>query len=171
MGNFQKEVCQYLNVPMPKKEWDGETSFDKGVALVRCMTGGEVYAACKYDAEKDKKPCISKVFSSEPFNEILKIYPVPAYMDDDIKTMDLKDEDSVDAMKGLLAEKQEFINKDIVVKPVVEFEWGYPFINNIQEATAFLRTRQPKGKISTNAEVLKNKLRVMYFNEQNKNKK
>ena len=165
---FEKEVCEYLKAPMPKKEWDGKTSFDKGVALIRCITGGYNYAACKFNADVDDKPRITKVFSLEPFTEITNIYPIPAYMDDDILTMDLKDDDSLDAMKGLLAEKQEIINKDIIEKPIVENEWGYDFIHNIQEATAFMKTKQPKGKISTNAEVLKNKLRVMYFNEQNK---
>ena len=35
MIEFEKEVIKYLNIPsIPKKEWDGKSSFSKGVALL-----------------------------------------------------------------------------------------------------------------------------------------
>lgn len=81
--------------------------------------------------------------------------------------MDL-DESSKEAMEDLLREKAEITNKDVEVPNKEIYEWGYSFITNKQEAIAFLKTKNVRGKIPTNEEVLKAKLKVMFNKENNK---
>lgn len=165
---FEKEICAMLEIPCcPKKEWDNKTPFERGVALLRDITGTEMYAVCTYNPEIYKKVRITKVFGSIPFSEILSVYPIPAYMEDDITKMDL-DESSKEAMEDLLREKAEITNKDVEVPNKEIYEWGYSFITNKQEAIAFLKTKNVRGKIPTNEEVLKAKLKVMFNKENNK---
>ena len=165
---FKKNVCLFLGIPsIPLKEWDGKTSFDRGVAIVKRIVGTEDYAICSFDSRSDTSVRIIKDFGKIPFNAIVKIFPVPPYMEDNIKDMDL-DESSKEAMEELLNNKKEII-EDGTKKPKEEmYEWGYPFIKDKIEAVAFLKNKNLKGRIPTSDDVLKNKLRVMYYTEKNK---
>ena len=159
-----------LGIPKcPKKKWDNESSFDSGIAIVRRITGSEHCAICTFNSTTDSGVRIIKDFGAEPFVGIVAVYPIPAYMDDNIEKMDIDDE-SREAMEDLLREKEEIINKDVEKPKIEEYEWGYDFIHNKQEAVAFLKTKKLKGNLPTKDEVIKAKLRVMYRNEQ-KNKK
>ena len=90
---FEKEICSFLNLPsIPLKEWDGETAFDKGVAIVKQAYDGQAYAVARFDPIKDAKPTIIKVFDSEPFFDIEKVLVVPDYMETSVETADLDEE-------------------------------------------------------------------------------
>lgn len=166
----EKEVCRYLNIPsIPNKEknkWNGKSSFKRGVALVKRMTSEEDYVCCTYNSETDEDVRVIKDFGRGIFTEIIEVYPIPAYMDDNIGEMDL-DEDSKEAVQELIQEKKEMIGEGLKEEESLP-EWGYDFIHDKQEAIAFLRTKQKKGKISDNEEVLKMKLKVMRQEENNK---
>lgn len=165
---FENKICQFLGIPsIPKKKWDNETSFDSGVAIIKRITDVEDYAVCSFNKETDDSVRIIKDFGFEPFVEIIDIYPVPAYMEDNIDKMQL-DEESKQAMEELLQEKKEIVNKD-VEKPKVEiYEWGYPFIKDRKSAEEYLRKKGLKGRIPTNKITLQAKLQCMYREEQNK---
>ena len=169
---FKKEVCRLLGIPnIPKKEWDNETSFDNGVAVIKRITDIEDYAVCSFNSETDENVRIKKDFGFEPFMGIVAIYPVPAYMEDNIEDMDLDDDSSKEAMEELLQEKKEIVNEGIEKPKIKMSEWGYDFIKNKADAIAYLKTQNLKGRIPTNEEVLKAKLCAIYRNEQrNKNK-
>ena len=109
---FEKEVIQHLNLPsIPKKEWDGKSSFSKGVALLSLRGEREAYAVASFDADVDKKPNIVKVFGIEPFVGIKKVFVVPTYMttEDEIKDMDL-DEQSKKKVEQVLNEAKDIEN-------------------------------------------------------------
>jgi len=167
-GNrFLEDVCGLLNIPkIPKKEWDGTTPFDSGVALVKRISGNKEYAICRYDPNKNSKPAIKKDFGMEPFTDIIKIWPIPDYMDTNVDEMDL-DEDSKDNMKSLLEEKEEESVQTLVTveDPLEKLpEWIYENIHNVQEAQAIIRQYgKAKGKISSNEDVLKSKLYDLYL--------
>lgn len=164
---FKKEICQTLGIPsIPKKEWDKKTSFDNGVAVIRRITDKEDYAICSFNSEMDDYIRIVKDFGFEPFKEIVTVYPIPPYMEDNINDMDFDDESSKEAMEELLQKKKEIVNEGIDKPKVETYEWGYPFIKEKREAIAFLKKQNLKGRIPTNDEVLKAKLRAMYRNEQ-----
>lgn len=165
----EKEVIGFIKCPIPKKQWDKESSFTTGVAIVRRITDEEDYAVCSFNKETDDNVKIIKDFGLSPFIEIVNVFPIPEYMEDNISDMDL-DEESKAAVEQLIGEKQEAINKDVKKKESVAYEWGYDFINNKQEAVAFLKTKQAKGRIPVNEDVLKAKLREMYHSEQKKRK-
>jgi hypothetical protein len=165
-SRFFNNVCKHLNIPrLPKKEWDGTTPFDNGVALIKRIYGNEDYAICGYDPDKNSAPVVKKDFGIEPFIEILSIWPIPDYMDTNIDDMDL-DEESKENMKALLEEKEEESVQAIVAveDPLEKLpEWIYENIHNVQEAQAIIRTYgNAKGKISSNEDVLKSKLYDLY---------
>jgi len=166
-GNrFLDDVCKHLNIPkLPKKEWDGTTPFDNGVALIKRVYGNEDYAVCRYDPDKNIKPTVKKDFGTEPFIEILNVWPIPDYMDANVDDMDL-DEDSKENMKSLLDEKEEESTQTLVTveDPLEKLpEWIYENVHNIQEAQAIIRQYgKAKGKISSNEDVLKSKLYDLY---------
>lgn len=165
--NYKMEIIQLLGIPsIPKKEWDNKTSFDNGVAVIEDVMGNLNYACCSYDANEDKEGNvkIKKVFGSFPFNKVLNIYPVPVYMESDINKMDIPPS-CKDAMEELLQEKEEIINENVKQAPIDTYEWGYDFIHNKKEAVAFLKSKNTRGRIPESEEVLKSKLKVMYYNE------
>lgn len=168
---FEKEVCKFLNIPsLPKNEWDKKSSFDNGVAIVKRLHGGEELAVCRFNSEADTDVRIIKDFGFEPFTEIISVYPIPSYMEDNITKMTFNDSTSEEAMKALLLEKNELTSGKTEDKKEEEYEFGFPFIKDKKEAIAYLKSKNPKAKISPNIDVIKNKLKVMYHNEQ-KNKK
>lgn len=170
---FENEVVKFLGLPsIPKKEWDGKSDFEKGVAVLTLTSGQEAYAVCSFDNEKGKsKPSITKVFGQEPFIEIKSVYVVPSYMvtEDDVDDMDLDDESKQQA-KMILEEAKDAQDDGQDVQDVVDKlpEWIFPEITNKDEAQAWLRQynkkNKIKGKIPSNDETLK--LRLLSIHSQ-----
>lgn len=179
MVKFEKEVCDYLKIPsIPKKEWNEEDSFKKGVAVVRLAVSGTGYAVCTYDADDDVEPRIIKSFASEPFYEIEKIFVVPNYMntsEQDIKEMDLDDESKKKA-EQLVQEAQALTTTDEENKEIDEMqklpEWIFAEIHSLDEARAWLSSynsrNRIRGKIPTNEETIKMRLLNIYSQLKNK---
>ena len=175
---FEKEVIQHLNLPsVPKKEWDGKSSFSKGVALLSLRGEREAYAVASFDADVDKKPNIVKVFGIEPFVNIKKVFVVPAYMttEEEIKDMDL-DEQSKKKVQEVLDEAKEIENEGTKDEnPMANLpEWIFPEIHSKDEAIAWLKNFQSrnkqKGRIPTTDENIKLRLFSIYSEMQKKQK-
>jgi hypothetical protein len=174
----EKEILEFLNIPsIPKKEWDGQKTFAKGVAIVKTRDGGEAYAACSFNDISKKEPTITKVFGIIQFTSIEKVFVCPDYMAnvEDIKEMDL-DEESKRNAETLLKEAEEIEKEDAVEEnDNIENlpEWIFPEISNKQQAEAWLQRYNQKngikkGKIPQNEETIKLRLYSIYT--QNKNK-
>lgn len=169
---FEKEVVDYLALPsIPKREWDGKTPFEHGVAVISLTGGREAYAACTFD-EKTTNVRITKVFSLEPFKEIKKVFVVPTYMlnidVDDVTMMDLE-EGAQKMVTQLLNEAKEIENDGIDSEtPNIEdlTEWIFPEINSKEEAQAWLRQynkrNKIKGALPKSAENIKLRLYSIY---------
>ena len=145
---FEKEICDYLKLPsIPKKEWDKESPFAKGVAIVTLGFGDKGYAVARYDIEKEQKPNIIKVFTSEPFYDVEKVFIVPDYMETEVKDADLDDESKKKAEE--LAKQAEEIenddNAEVVETP--ENEYYFDNITNDEEAIAFITAYNQKNGI------------------------
>lgn len=168
MVYFENEICEALRLPkIPKKKWDGKSSFRNCVAVVKTSTGIEVYAVASFDSEKDEKPRIVKVFCQEPFNEIGDIFIVPTYMNvEDIKDADL-DEESKKRAEELAKEAKE-IEDDGVSEEVKEPENEYYFdhIHSDEEASAFIasynKTNKLRARVPKTHEGLVMRLSVIY---------
>lgn len=159
MIEYEKEIIEYLGLPsIPKKRWDGKTSFTKGVAVLKTQTGGFAYAVCSGDENGDGGVSVSirKVFSIEAFDEIADIFIVPNYManKEDVANMDLDDASKKSAEK-ILEAATECENEGVEETPLAEplGEYYFDNITNDEEARAFikaynktnnLRTRVPK---------------------------
>lgn len=165
---FEKEVCAYLRLPsIPKKVHNGRDSFSRGVAVVSLHTGYEAYAVASFDAEKDEKPRIVKVFSQEPFTQILRVYIVPQYMDvDDIRDADLDDESKKRAEE--LAKEAKEIEDEGVEEETKEPENEY-FFDHIKDddmarayIAAYNKTNKIKGRVPKTHEGLVMRLSVIY---------
>lgn len=175
---FEKEITTFLNLPsIPKKEWDGKSSFQKGVAILETRNSDEAYAVASFDADKDKTPNVTKVFGIEPFVSVKKIFVVPTYMttQDEIDDMDL-DEQSKKKVQQVLDEAKEIENEGTEEENPMENlpEWIFPEINSKQEAEAWLRNFQSrnkrKGRIPTTEENIKLRLFSIYSELQKKQK-
>ena len=179
MIQFEKEVIKALGLPsIPKKEWDGESSFDKGVAVLKMRDEREAYGVCSFDSNTDKSPRIVKVFGIEPFAEIAKVLVVPSYMtsEEEVKDMDL-DEQSKKKVEQILSEANELENEGVKSDvPAMEDlpEYIFPEIHNKQEAEAWLRRynsiNKIKGKLPQSEETIKLRLYSIYNELQNKTK-
>lgn len=175
MIQYEKEICEHLRLPaIPKKEWNGKTSFKRCVAIVKTKSGEEAYAVASYDMENDEAPRVTKVFSQEPFVEIVKVFIVPEYMDDvDIKNADL-DEESKKKAIALAEEAKEIENEGVESETDMSKlpEWIFDHIKNRDEAEAYLKsyrkTNKIKGAIPKTEENLKLALYVIYTEMQNK---
>lgn len=171
MIEFEKEVIKYLNIPsIPKKEWDGKSSFQKGVGLLSLRDEREAYAVASFDADVDKKPNIVKVFGIEPFVDIKKVFIVPTYMttEDEIKDMDL-DEQSKKKAAEILKEASEIENEGVVGDEELEKpknEYYFDHITNDEEAKAFIRSYNSrnhiKGKIPSTHDGIVMRLAVIF---------
>lgn len=181
MVDKENEVCQYLGIPsIPKKKWDGKSSFKRGVGIVSLLTGGKAYVVVSFDSEKDPDGfCrVIKVFSLEQFNlgnfGIDDVFIVPDYMDTDVENMDF-DENSKEAAQALVNEALDLENADIAASKVKmpENEYYFPNITSDEEAIAFLtsynKTNKIRGKIPTTHEHIIMRLSVVY-SELNGNK-
>lgn len=151
MIKFEKEVCEHLNLPaIPKKAWDGESAFDKGVAVIATKTGIEAYAVASFNPEKDTKPTIKKVFGSEPFTKVLRVYLVPDYMETDVTDADLDDESKKKA-EEILKEATEIENEGTEIETPANLdgdnEYLFDFIHNDEEAIAYIEAYNKQNKI------------------------
>jgi len=178
MIRFEKEIITFFDIPsIPKKEWDGKSSFVKGVAVLKMHDGNESYGVCTFDADVDKKPNVVKVFGIEPFVKIKQVFVVPAYMtsEDEIKDMDL-DEHSKKKVRQVLDEAKEVENEGTNEENPMENlpEWIFPEIENREQAVAWLKNFQSrnkqKGRIPTTEENIKLRLYSIYCELQNKTK-
>lgn len=167
MISFEKEVCSYLNIPsLPKKEWDGKSSFKNAVATIKLGGSRLAYAVASYDEAKDDAPRVVKSFMTEPFYGIDKIFVVPSYMDTDVDNMDL-DEQSKKAAEDLKKEADELENQgaDETIE-VPKNEYCFDHIHNDEEAIAFIeaynRENNIKGAIPKKHESIIARLTVIY---------
>jgi len=177
MIQFEKEIINYLKLPgIPKRVWDGLSSFDDGVAVVNLTLGRQAYAVCSFDKDNDLEPRIKKVFAQEPFGGIEKVFVVPSYMNTgDIDKADL-DEQSKEAAKRLEEEARVLVEQetgDELAMPQNEFFFDH--IHNDDEAIAFItaynRDNGIKGATPTKHETLVMRLGVIYSDITRKNKK
>lgn len=167
---FEKDVLDYLNLPkLPVKEWDGQSPFDKGVAVVKLAFDEKAYAVATYNPEKDAKPRIVKVFASETFYDIDKVFIVPPYMDvEHIENADLDDESKKHAEE--LAKQAREIEDEGTGdgKPELPTDKPYYFdnINNDEEARAFIKAYNEQhkigGRIPANHDTILMRLAVLY---------
>jgi hypothetical protein len=175
---FEKEICEYLSLPsIPKKKWDGKSSFTSGVAITNIACNNQAYAVCTFNAEHDKEPRVIKAFSQEMFFGIEDIFVVPQYMETDVDDMDLDDE-SKKAAERLAQEAKELYNNDIGddAKKIDEMkelpEWIFPEISNKEEARAWLTqynsTNKIRGRIPDNVETIKMRLLNIYYSQSNR---
>ena len=172
MVYFEKEVIKFLGLPsIPKKEHDGKTPFDKGVAILKQVDGSEAYASCSFNPERgDKEPRITKVFGSIPFNGIKSVFVVPNYMakEEDVDNMDL-DAESKKKAKEILKEAEELENdgteEDNELKSPKN-EYYFDHITNDEEAKAFIRSYNScnhiKGKIPSTHDGIVMRLAVIF---------
>ena len=167
MISFEKEVCSYLNIPsLPKKEWDGKSSFKNAVATIKLGGSRLAYAVASYDEAKDDAPRVVKSFMTEPFYGIDKIFVVPSYMDTDVDNMDL-DEQSKKAADDLKKEADELENQGADENmEVPKNEYCFDHIHNDEEAIAFIeaynRENNIKGAIPKKHESIIARLTVIY---------
>ena len=167
MISFEKEVCSYLNIPsLPKKEWDGKSSFKNAVATIKLGGSRLAYAVASYDEAKDDAPRVVKSFMTEPFYGIDKIFVVPSYMDTDVDNMDL-DEQSKKAAEDLKKEAYELEKQGAEETiEVPENEYFFDHIHNDEEAIAFIeaynRENNIKGAIPKKHESIIARLTVIY---------
>lgn len=172
MIEFEKEVIDYLNLPsLPKREWDGKSTFQDGVAIVNLSLGRQAYAVCTFNNDTDKTPRIKKVFGVEPFSGIEKVFVVPSYMDNDTTDADL-DVESKKRAEQLANEARELENQGTTEEAIEKAnelpEWIFPEIQNREQAIAYIksyrRINRIKGKIPDNDETLKSCLYAIYKN-------
>lgn len=173
----EKEVLEYLNLPsIPKKLWDGKSSFAKGVAVVNTFDGTKAYAVAKYESQEDKEPRIVKVFGNARFSNVDEIFVVPSYMstEKDINDMDL-DDDSKKRADSILKEVAEIEGEHVEEDEFSKLpDWIFPNITNIEQAQAFIRNYRQrnkiKGKLPKSEEDIKTYLYVIYKNKSSKKK-
>ena len=168
MIRFEKEVIKYLGLPsIPKREHDGTSFFDKGVAVIVNQNGDKSYAVCRY-TEKDNEPKITKVFDLAPFVSIEGIYIVPSYMNniEEVKDMDLDDVSKKKA-EEILREAKEF-EEDSNDEPETQNEYYFDNITSDEEARAFIasynKTNKIKGLVPKTHDGLVMRLASIYSN-------
>lgn len=163
-----KQILLTLQIPsIPKKEWDGKSEFNKGVCLVKRWSGMENYAICRFNKELESSPRVVKDFSQETFVEILACYPIPDYAENDVDNMMFDSEESKEAMKELLEEKEEEVMKGVDKEEEVLPEWIFPFIKTQSEAIAYLKSKKVRNAHSLkDADAIKAKLYVIYTDNQ-----
>jgi len=147
---FEKEVCQYLGIPsIPLKEWDGTSPFTKAVAVLSLAFGKKAYGVARFEPTKESEPNIVKVFNSEPFVGIEKLFVVPEYMETSVEDADLDDESKKKA-EELAHQGDEIINagKHDDDKALENPPTPYYFdnITSDEEAIAFIAAYNKKNK-------------------------
>lgn len=173
---YEKEICEQMRLPsIPKKEWDGKSSFKNGVAVVKTLFGDAAYAVASFDADFDKEPRIKKVFGQEIFREIMRVFVVPEYMDVDcVKDADL-DDVSKKRAEELAKEAKEIEDEGLQEEVTLpDNEYMFDNIHNDDEAKAFIQSynsrNRIKGRIPSTHEGIVMRLSVIYADTQNKSK-
>lgn len=167
---FEKEVCAYLNLPkLPVKEWDGESAFDKGVAIIKLAFNETAYAVARFNPEKEKAPSITKVFGQEPFYGIEKVFIVPDYMETNVEDADL-DEESKKKAAELANEAAEIENDGTKAHiDLPDNPYYFDNITNDEEAIAFIAAYNQKngirGQVPKKHETILNRLLVIYMEQ------
>ena len=149
MIRFKKDVCDHLRLPdIPKKKWDGSSSFEYGVGIANTKNDEQVYVAVSFDSEKDKEPRIKKTFGYDIISSIAEIFVVPAYMDDsNIEKMDLDEASKKRAME-IAKEAKEIENEGVADNiEMPENEYFFDHIHDDNEAHAFIESYNRKNKI------------------------
>lgn len=149
MVKFMTDVCNYLRLPdIPKKKWDGATSFENGVAIAVTRTDELCYVVVSFNSEEEAEPRVKKVFGYDVIKEIKDIFVVPAYMDDNnIEEMDL-DEESKKRAKEIAEEAKEIENEGVADKiETPDNEYFFDEIHNDEEARAFIDAYNKRNKI------------------------
>lgn len=170
---FENDVCEYLKIPsVPKKEFDGKTSFKDGVAVVKLSTGDLAYATCTFNAETDKEPRIKKVFTQVMFTSVECVFVIPTYMNTgDIESADL-DEQSKEAAQRLADEANELTEQEEEKLELPQNEWVFDEIHNKEEAIAWIKsynqTNKIRGRVPDDEETIK--LRLLAIQSELKNK-
>lgn len=167
---FEKEVLELFSLPsIPKKEWDCESSFSEGLAVAEFIDKTLGYVVVSYDAETQKKPAIKRVFDLAQIKSIdySKVLIIPEYMDiQNTEKWDL-DEDSKKKAEAIIEEVKDLEGKE-KQKDVIEYEWVFPEIHNLEEAEAWVKhyrkTNKIKGKIPMGEDAIKNYLLVVNAN-------
>jgi hypothetical protein len=179
MIKYEKEIINFLNIPsIPKKEFDGKTSFSKGVAVVELEDDREAYAVCSFNTDRgDKEPRVTKTFGLEHFFKIKKVFVVPNYMSriEDVKDMDLDDNSKKKAIEILNEAKEREEEGSNTKDPMEELpEWVFPEINSKEQAIAWLKSynsrNRIKGKVPVTEENIKLRLYSIYSQEKEHNK-
>lgn len=149
----ENEVCQYLGIPsIPKKKWDGESGFKRGVGIVNLLTGKQAYVVVTFDEEKDDDCRVVKVFSLEQFKlekfGVDNVFVVPDYMDTNVENMDF-DEKSKEAAKALVNEALDLENADTAASKVElpENEYYFPNVTSDEEGIAYIKSYNAANKI------------------------
>lgn len=145
---FEKEVCEWLTIPsIPKKEWDGNSSFKYGVAVINQKGNEKAYAVASFDADKDAKPRIIKVFGCLPFTDTCTIYVVPSYIDNDVDKWDV-DDASKDAAKMIINEAKDMEDEMAEKVEIPQNEYFFDHIHNDEEAKAFIKSYNQSNRVS-----------------------
>lgn len=172
--NFEREICEYLRIPsIPKRKWDGNSSFKDACAVIEHMDGTMSYAVATFDKEHDTEPRVKKVFSLEQFKSVSDIFVVPEYMDTNVDEMDL-DDDSKEKARFLVEEASELEVQGKEEDFTDVNEYVFDNIHNDEEATAFIRAynkkHKKKGGLPKTHEGIIMRLNVIY-KDMNKNNK
>ena len=174
MVRFKQDVCNYLRLPdIPKKKWDGKTSFEYGVGVAITKNEEQCYVVVSFDADEDKEPRIKKVFGYDIIKSINEVFVVPAYMNDEnVEQMDLDEESKKRALE-VAKEAREIENEGVAeIVETPQSEWFFDEIHDRQEAEAWLkeynRVNRIKGGIPKKEETLKMRLGVIWTERNNK---
>lgn len=148
MIRYEKEVCEYLNLPsIPKKQWDEKKPFKCGVAVVVMRGGEEAYAVAVCDEEVVAR--IKKTFTIEPFYEIKAIFVVPDYMNIDVDDMDL-DDASKEKARAIVEEANDLENEGVAPVAMPTHEYYFEHIHDDEEAIAFIKSYNKQNGIKEN---------------------
>lgn len=179
MISFEREVIAHYKLPsIPKKEWDGKSSFQDGVAIINLLDDTQAYAACRFNKDEDNAPRIIKTFGFTPFKKIAKVFIVPSYMDNNVEDADL-DKESKKRAEELAKEARELegSEKEESAEDVMEKlpEWIFDHIHSKEQAIAYIRNYRKtngikKGNIPTTDENIKLCLYSIYSELQKINK-
>ena len=172
----EKEIISYLSLPsIPKKEWDGQSSFKRGIAVTSLISGNEAYAVASFDSERDVEPRVVKVFTLEPYTDVRIVAVVPDYMNvDGVGSWDLSPE-SKKAAEELINEAHELEVKDVQEErpDMPQDEYVYPHIHSDEEAKAFIKSWNAqhgarRARIPKTHEDIITKLTAMWLNDNKK---
>lgn len=174
MIRFKQDVCNYLRLPdIPKKKWDGKTSFECGVGVAITKNEEQCYAVVSFNADDDKEPRIKKVFGYDIIKSVEEVYVVPAYMNEDnVEQMDLDEESKKRALE-VAKEAKEIENEGVaetVETPANEY--FFDNIHNDEEARAFIeaynKQRKIKGSSPKKHDTIVMRLGVIWAERNNK---